>query len=100
MGKAEQSLRTVNLRLVSQSVSTQTEWAHSVVPNTGGSNQFATFDAGKGTTTIDVTDGVKEWFEHYSPHVIVLVGPDENEIDALQFWYSHSEVESFTIEKV
>jgi hypothetical protein len=70
------------------------------IPTTGGSNQFATFDAGKGTITIDVTDGVKEWFAHYSPHVIVLVGPDENEIDAPQFWYSQYEVESLTIEKV
>jgi hypothetical protein len=69
------------------------------IPTTGGSNQYATFDAGTGTITIDVTDGVKEWFAHYSPHVIVLVGPDENEVDAPQFWYSQYTVESFTIEK-
>jgi hypothetical protein len=69
------------------------------IPTTPGSSADAVYDGAAGTITIDLTSVVNQWLTKVSDRSLVLVGPDENEQDSPQFFYSQVEVVSFTIER-
>ena len=69
------------------------------IPTTPGSSADAVYDGAAGTVTIDLTSVVNQWLTKYSDRSLVLVGPDENEQDSPQFFYSRVEVESFIIDR-
>ena len=69
------------------------------IPTTPGSSADAVYDGAAGTVTIDLTSVVNQWLTKYSDRSLVLVGPDENEQDTPQFFYSQVEVESFIVER-
>ena len=69
------------------------------IPTTPGSSADAVYDGAAGTVTIDLTSVVNQWLTKYSDRSLVLVGPDENEQDSPQFFYSEVEVDSFIIER-
>lgn len=69
------------------------------VPTTAGSTPCASFDPATGTVTVDITSGANAWFSHYGyKAAIVLVGPDETEIDSPGFYYTRYSVQSLTLE--
>jgi hypothetical protein len=57
------------------------------------------YDGAAGTVTIDLTSVVNQWLTKVSDRSLVLVGPDENEQDSPQFFYSLVEVRSFIIDR-
>jgi hypothetical protein len=69
------------------------------IPTTPGSSADAVYDGAEGTITIDLTNAVNQWLTKVSDRSLVIVGPDENEQDSPQFFYSEVEVRSFTIER-
>lgn len=69
------------------------------IPTTPGSSADAVYDGAAGTVTIDLTSVVNQWLSQYSDDSLVLVGPNENEQDSPQFFYSRVEVTSFILER-
>jgi hypothetical protein len=52
-----------------------------------------------GKVTVDITEGAKTLFENAGESAIVLIGPNENEIDSPDTYWSEYTVESLTLEK-
>lgn len=69
------------------------------IPTTPGSSADAVYDGAAGTVTLDITSVVNQWLTKPGDRSLVLVGPDENEQDTPQFFYSRVEVESFIIDR-